>query len=70
MKDDKKRLELLSDLQDEYMEMFGELDYSNVFLEVEEEIATLEKCLDKKVRWKEIVGYDEEDSYEPGGTFM
>jgi len=70
MSDAKKRLKLLCDLQDEYMELFGELDYSNVFMEVEEEITTLEKCLDKKVRWKEITGYDEEYSYEPGGTYM
>ena len=70
MKHDLEKRKKLAELQDEYVKLFGKIDYCNVFLETDDEIKTLEQCLVRKVRWKDVTGFDEEAMFEDGDAYM
>ena len=59
-----EKAELLR-LEDAYEEMFGDHDYTNIFMSEAEQIAVLKKCLKQHRRFDDVTGvssmnYDEE----------
>ena len=68
MKEKPERVSKLRQLRKTYRDMVGKIDYSNVFIELEDEIRILEQCLKTKATWKDVFGFDErslndDDSY-------
>ena len=68
MKEKPERVSKLRQLRKAYRDMVGKIDYSNVFIELEDEIRILEQCLKTTATWKDVFGFDErslndDDSY-------
>ena len=50
---EKTELEIL---RDSYREMFGDCDYTNIFMSKAEQIAVLKECLKRHVRFDDLTG--------------